>query len=144
MPKKSKKGKNKKSSGTVKKRQLEIAEPGQEYAVCEKVLGNRRFTIKFHDGKKRLGILAGRVKKRSTTWVAAGTWVLCSIRSYQEDKCDIFDVYAKDEVQALSRMGEIDLDLARGIGGNPAEVEDDNVIFKEASDDECAFDIDEI
>jgi len=139
MPKNTKKSKNKKNGQDIK-RELIIAEPGQEYAVCTKVLGQKRFTLTFHDGSERLGVLAGRVKKRSDCWVVSGTWVLCSIRAYQDSKCDIFHVYQKDEVSKLSKMNELDKTLGnKGTG----ETEVGRIDF-EREEEGCAFSIDEI
>ena len=146
MPKHAKKRKNSSKRSEIEKRPIPTTSPGQEYCVVSKVLGSRRFTVRFpDDGGDKLGVLAGRVKKRSSTWVSVGTWVIASVRDYQTSKCDIFEVLGKDEVTRLERMGELSSSLANGIGNNLVEEEPDNVIFEEAGDsDDCAFAIDDI
>ena len=66
MPKKKKKGKNAKSKNVVKaKRELLFAEDMQEYAVIDKLLGDRRVTLTLIDGTNKMGIIPGRFRKRN-------------------------------------------------------------------------------
>ena len=121
------KRKKKKSSETVKRRPLPVAEDGQDICVCVKPLGQRRFRVRFPDGKERLGILAGRIRRNQ--FISAGTWVIASMREYQDEKADIFEVLIDDEVREMSATGILDTDLAAGINGAHKRDTGGDVIF---------------
>lgn len=130
MPKPKKKKKKKPSN--IQKRPLPSVEDGQYFCCCVKVLGNRRFRIRFPDGRERIGTLSGRVKRGQR--VVTGTWVISSIRTYEPDataKSDVFDVLKEDEVRELMNRGEIDKRLSVGINGTKEEGDDDdNVVWE--------------
>ena len=132
MPKK-KKGKKK---GPVTKRKTPETTLGQEFCVCVRPLGNRRFRIRFPGGAERLGILAGRVRRNQ--YIQAGTWVIASLRTYEDAKCDIFDVLTPDEVRVLKKTEQIDPHLAVGINGLRAEDEDESGFDIAAEDEDLA------
>ena len=123
------KKKKKKSSESVKRRPLPEATDGQDICVCVRPLGNRRFTIRFPDGKERLGILAGRVRRNQ--FISAGTWVIACLREYQDQKCDIIEVLQVEEVRELAASGNLDTDLAAGINGARKRDTDGDVVFEE-------------
>jgi len=99
-----KKHKRNKSNGSVTKA-LRHKEEGQEYAQIRKCKGNCRFDLFVFDGKDRLGILCGAMKKRK--FVNLYDVVLVSIRDFQDDKCDIIDVYDDNQVRKLKQIKEI-------------------------------------
>ena len=73
----------------------------QEYAQITKCLGNCRFEVMCFDGKSRLAIMCGKMKKRS--FVNQGEIVLVSLRDFQDSKCDIIDKYKSSDVQKLKQ-----------------------------------------
>ena len=80
---------------------LRLKEPGQEYAQIIGCKGNCRFDTKCFDGKNRLAILCGTMRKRR--FITMGDIVLISIRDFQDDKCDIIDVYNESNVYTLKK-----------------------------------------
>ena len=106
---KSKKSRGKNSKGkknaNVSKKLLEFKTDMQEYAVITKVLGNRRFNALCYDGKNRLCIARGKMKRR--VWIRNGDTVLLSLREYQDDKADIILKYSDQETRDLIIYGEI-------------------------------------
>jgi len=40
-------------------------------------------------------------------WIAAGDLVLCSLREFQNKKCDVILKYLPDEVKQLMALGQI-------------------------------------
>lgn len=103
--------KNKKKSHKKKKphvnktRELEFKTDMQEYGRVTKILGNNRVTIMCCDGKPRLGIIRGKMRKR--VWIREGDYVLVSLRGFQDSKCDITFKYTDQEVRNLIIYGEI-------------------------------------
>ena len=99
MPKK-KKGKRLNNKKEETKRQLEFKEDGQEYAIIEKALGNGRFHLQCMDGKQRLGILRGKMKKK--VWVRVGDLVIVKKWTVQEDtKGDVVFRYTKTQANKI-------------------------------------------
>ena len=87
------------------KKQLEFKEPGQEYALITKMLGNGRCECKCADGLTRLGHIRGTMRKR--VWINIGDTVLISLREYQDAKADIIHKYTATETKTLVSYGEI-------------------------------------
>ena len=87
------------------KRVLEFKTEGQEYGYILKLLGDSRAEVFCYDGKKRSGIIRGKMKKRC--WIRIGDHVLVSLRDYQDNKCDIIFKYFDTEVRNLKIYGEI-------------------------------------
>jgi len=77
----------------------------QEYAQITKCLGNSRFEVLCFDGKKRLAIMCGKMKKR--VFVNAHEIVLVSLRDWQDSKCDIIHKYNASDVQKLKQKNLI-------------------------------------
>lgn len=82
-----------------------LKEEGQEYAQIRACKGNCRFDLFVFDGKERLGILCGSMRKRR--FVNMRDVVLVSIRDFEDAKCDIIDVYDDTQVRKLKQMKEI-------------------------------------
>lgn len=90
-------------------KELLLKEDGQEYAQVTDVLGNCRFRLLCSDGKERLGILRGKMRKRQ--WVRRGDFVIVGIREFndstkdsEKDKCDIFHVYHSSQASKIRKM----------------------------------------
>lgn len=104
MPKK-KKGKRQNANKDVIKRELVFKEDGQEYAQAVRMLGNGRLEALCYDGKTRLAIIRGKMRKK--VWVNAGDIILVGLRDFQDDKCDVINKYTSDEARNLKAYGEI-------------------------------------
>ena len=108
MPKK-KKGKRQNANKDIIKRELEFKEDGQEYAQAVRMLGNGRLEALCYDGKTRLAIIRGKMRKR--VWVNAGDIILVGLREFQDDKCDVINKYTSDEARNLKAYGELPKDV---------------------------------
>ena len=85
---------------------LRVKENGQEYAQITSCKGNCRFDVKCcSDGKERIAILCGKMRKRR--FVNMRDIVLVSLRDFQDNKCDIIDTYDDNQVRKLKEMREI-------------------------------------
>ena len=84
---------------------LRKKEEGQEYAQIIKCNGNCRFQVKVFDGKERLAILCGTMRKRG--WLSNNDIVLVSLRDFEDSKCDIIDRYDEIQFYKLKDLGEI-------------------------------------
>jgi len=84
---------------------LRIKEEGQEYAQIKTCKGNCRFDVICFDGKERIAILCGSMRKKK--FVNPRDVVLVSIRDFQDDKCDIIDVYDYSHITMLKEQGQI-------------------------------------
>jgi len=78
----------------------------QEYAKVVRPMGNGRFEIQCFDGKMRMGIISGKMRKR--VWVNKDDIVLFCKWSFSTDdeKCSIIHKYDIDESRKLQREGE--------------------------------------
>lgn len=94
----------------------------QEYAQIKACKGNCRFDLICFDGKQRMGILCGKMKKRS--FVNNRDVVLVSLRGFQDDKCDIIYKYDEAQVLQLKSKGHIPTFI---------KLEDENDFFEEVS-----------
>mgnify|MGYP001159891303 FL=1 len=116
---------------------LRFKEDGQEYAQITGCKGNCRFDVNCFDGKERIAILCGTMRKRK--YVNLQDVVLVSLRDFQDDKCDIIDTYDDNQVRVLKegkhipesiQLGEEsefneDLDGVEFTNDFPIEEEDD-------------------
>ena len=69
------------------KRELIFKEDGQEYAQVVRMLGNGRLEALCFDGKTRLAIIRGKMRKK--VWVNQGDIILLGLRDFQDDKAVI-------------------------------------------------------
>ena len=93
--KKHKRGKK----GGYETKALRLKEDGQEYAQITSCKGNCRFDVQCFDGKDRMAILCGKMRKR--VFVNMKDIVLVSLRDFQDDKCDIIEKYEDSHVHQL-------------------------------------------
>lgn len=137
MPKnKGKGGKNRRKGKTndLASRELEFKQDGMEYGQIVKVMGGERFEVYCFDGKKRLGHIRGTMRKKC--FVGNGDVILVSLRSYQDDKCDILMKYTPDEVRKLKAYKELpdSLTVEEKEGG---DIEFDPTTHAGECDDDC-------
>jgi translation initiation factor 1A len=109
MPKGNQKGGKKHKKGkkdSFQERQLILKDPkeGQEYAKITKVNGSGRYQLFCFDGKDRLGICAGNIKRR-TRFVISDI-ILVSLWEFQDTKCSIIHKYEPEESRKLKNQGE--------------------------------------
>lgn len=99
-----------KHSGPVKRELLTKGdEEGLEYGLATKMLGNARVLVKCFDEVERVGHIRGKMKKK--VWIGIGDLVMCSLREFQSEKCDIILKYLPDEIRQLKAQGEVPQDL---------------------------------
>ena len=102
--KKFKKGKKQ----TFHQKELIYKDPkeDQEYGKIVRAMGNGRFEIQCFDGKTRMGIIAGNMRKR--VWVNKDDIILFSKWEFttDDDKCSIIHKYDIDESRKLQKEGE--------------------------------------
>ena len=126
MPQK-KKGKRQNAKNRQEvKRELVFKEDDQEYAQVEKMLGNGRIIALCFDGKTRLGIIRGKMRKK--VWIHIGDFILVGLRDFQDDKCDVIQKYSVDEARQLKAYGELP---------DTAKINEDTGF--DVSEQECAF-----
>lgn len=97
------------------------------------MLGNGRIEAQCFDGKKRLAIIRGTMRKK--IWINQGDLVLVGLRDFQDEKCDVIVKYNPDEARRLKADGH----LPEGARIGDADFAADGV-----DEDDCAFDFDEI
>ena len=101
-----KKGK-KKGNNFREQNELILRDPkeNENYGLVKGAKGNGRFDIETPDGTTKMGILAGKHRKRM--WINAGDIVLLGVWEFQEGKCSIIHKYSEDHVQKLIEKKEI-------------------------------------
>jgi len=109
MPKGNQKGGKKHKRGkkeSFQERELILKDPkeDQEYAKISSIYGNGRYQLFCFDGKDRLGICAGNIKRR-TRFVISDI-ILVSLWEFQETKCSIIHKYEPEESRKLKNQGE--------------------------------------
>jgi len=105
---------------------LRVKEDGQEYAQITACKGNCRFTVMCFDGKERMAIMCGAMRKRN--FVNMKDVVLVSLRDFQDDKCDIIDKYDENQVRKLKEMNQVP-DSIKLTDENEYFDEDDGIEF---------------
>ena len=100
-----KKYKKNKKQGEQVKINIKKTQDTELYGEVSKINGNGRFTIRCTDGKERLGIVRGKLRKRM--WVNNGSIVLVDVWEFQDDKCSIIHVYDDAGTQNLLETREI-------------------------------------
>ena len=106
MPKNTKRFKNRKNKTKVgSSRPLLLKEEDQEYARATKMLGDMRVECECYDGRIRIGVIRGKMRKRA--WVNLNDVVLLTLRDFQDNKADIIHVYNSNEVKQLVKKGQL-------------------------------------
>ncbi len=103
--------KGKKQSFHDKKLIYKDPKEDQEYGKVVRAMGNGRFEIQCFDGKDRMGIIAGNMRKK--IWVNKDDIILfCKWEFTTDDnKCSIIHKYDQDEVKKLQREGEFPIHI---------------------------------
>ena len=117
---KGQKAKKKGGNFSSNKRQLDLKEEGQEYALVTRMLGNGRLEAQCYDGKIRKCRIRGSLMKR--VWIANGDTILLGLRDFEDDKADVIHKYTPDEVRTLVSDGHI----PERIDQNEEEERDEN------------------
>ena len=87
------------------KREMPVADHGQEYARVLAMLGNNRVRAKMADSTERVCKIRGSMRRRQ--WVHVGDVVLVAARDgLAGDTADIVFCYPPGEVDQLRRLGE--------------------------------------
>ena len=128
----------------------------QEYGKIIGACGNGRFNVYCFDGKDRLGIIAGNMRKK--IWINKDDIVLISRWDFTTDseKCSIIHKYDSDEAKKLQKEGEfpeniklesdcefndsIMDDMISFDYGNPGDSEEDKSGSESDSEDEINVD----
>jgi len=128
---KNKKEKNHRNSDDQTRPLLE-KDSGQEYAIATKMLGSARVKVKCYDGKERIGLIRGKMRKR--VWIKVDDLVLVALRDFNDDQCDIIHKYKSEEARSLKNSGQlVDIngeDLYGDFDHN-SEPEEDTFVFEE-------------
>ncbi|ODQ81968.1 hypothetical protein BABINDRAFT_160184 [Babjeviella inositovora NRRL Y-12698] len=146
---KGKGGKNRrrgKNDNYNQKRELIFKDEQQEYAQITKMLGNGRVEASCFDGIKRMAHIRGKLRKK--VWMAQGDIILCSLRDFQDDQCDVVHKYNSDEARALKSAGELPESAKINETDTFGHDDEDEVNFEfgadDSSDDNEELDIDDI
>jgi translation initiation factor 1A len=128
---------------------LRLKEEGQEYAQFTALKGNGRFDVKCFDGKDRLAIICGAMRKRK--FVNMKDIVLVSLRDFQDSKCDIIDSYDDNQVHQLKSGKHIPEFVNTGENNEFCEEIDGGIEFTmdmdipdDSSDEDTEIDLDDI
>jgi len=78
---------------------------GEILGIADQLLGASRIMVMCSDGKKRIGRIPGKLKKRM--WIRAGDLVILRAWEFQDAKADILHRYTRTESMYLSRRGVI-------------------------------------
>lgn len=93
-------------SGSDEKRpESPFKEEDQEYMRVSSILGNCRMELEAQDGRKYMGIIRGKMRKR--VYIKNRDLVLVSLRDFQDNKVDIIHKYGYSEILYLVRKHEI-------------------------------------
>ena len=124
--------KGKKQSFAEKQLIYKDPKEDQEYGRIINACGNGRFQVYCFDGKERMGVIAGRMRKR--VWVNNDDIVLISRWEFltDSDKCSIVHKYDSDEVSKLQKENEF-----------PKNIQFESENNFDISDDMISFDYDE-
>ena len=77
----------------------------EKYGQITSIKGSGRFDVRCTDGKDRMGIIRGKLRKNS--WVSNLDLVLVDIWEFQDDKCSIIYIYNKNDITTLHNMKQI-------------------------------------
>jgi translation initiation factor 1A len=122
----------------------------QEYGKVCRAMGSGRFEIQCFDGKMRMGIVAGNMRKR--VWINKDDIILFSKWEFttEDDKCSIVHKYDLDESRKLQREGEFPdfIKLEEDLGEDDIDFqfsnEDNESNPSEEEEEEEEIDLDDI
>jgi len=76
---------------------------GEQFGIADQLLGGSRLMAICQDGKKRLGRIRGKMKKR--LWVKIGDLLIVKPWSFDDEKADVVWRYTRTEANYLSERG---------------------------------------
>ena len=126
-----KKHKRNKNQNIVSKN-LRLKEEGQEYAQIKKCKGNCRFDVLCFDGKERMAIMCGAMRKRK--FVNVNDIVLVSLRDWQDSVCDIIDNYDENLARKLKEKGLVPKSINLDVDNQYSDDDEDNMTFVFSTD----------
>ena len=126
-----KKHKRNKNQNIVSKN-LRLKEEGQEYAQIKKCKGNCRFDVLCFDGKERMAIMCGAMRKRK--FVNVNDIVLVSLRDWQDSVCDIIDNYDENLTRKLKEKGLVPKSINLDVDNQYSDDDEDNMTFVFSTD----------
>ena len=126
-----KKHKGNKNQNIVSKN-LRLKEEGQEYAQIKKCKGNCRFDVLCFDGKERMAIMCGAMRKRK--FVNVNDIVLVSLRDWQDSVCDIIDNYDENLARKLKEKGLVPKSINLDVDNQYSDDDEDNMTFVFSTD----------
>lgn len=124
----------------IQPKNLRLKEEGQEYAQITRCKGNCRFDVLCFDGKERMAIMCGKMRKRR--FVNAKDIVLVSLREWQDSVCDIIEKYDENLTRKLKEKGLVPKSINIDVDNQYSSDDDDvlGIIFStnmpDSSDDE--------
>mmetsp|Transcript_18126 Transcript_18126/g.28662 ORF Transcript_18126/g.28662 Transcript_18126/m.28662 type:complete len:135 (+) Transcript_18126:52-456(+) len=102
------KAKKYKKSDKDSNRELVLKEDGQEYGQVLKMLGGGRLEAYCMDGQIRTATIRGSMQNRkSRVWINKDDFILVSLRTFENKKCDVVHKYTEEEVYTLRKKGHI-------------------------------------
>ncbi|MBU3896691.1 MAG: translation initiation factor eIF-1A [Nanoarchaeota archaeon] len=85
---------------------IKMPRGNEQFGIVTAMLGAGKLHVDCEDGKKRLGRIIGKIKKR--VWIRAGDLVILTPWVVQSDeKCDIKWKYTNTQANYLKRTGKI-------------------------------------
>ena len=129
MPKKTINNNNKVRRVSSKKRNLQAddqisdaalkKEPGQEFGIAIRSLGNSWISCQCLDKVERLCHVRGRMRKKD--WVNAGDMVLLGLREHEPTKADIICKLTEGQVRELKKQGAFESNDSSSSGSGHVE-----------------------
>ena len=135
--------KGKKQGFTEKQIIYKDPKEDQEYGRIINACGNGRFQVYCFDGKERMGVIAGNMRKR--VWVNKDDIVLISRWEFTTDgeKCSIIHKYDEDEAKKLQKQGHFPENIKLESETDFTEHTEDNMIAFEYGDPSASASDDE-
>jgi len=120
-----------------------VATEDQDYAKITAIYGGGKYQVITEDKENnkqkttRIGICCGRIKR--FTRPKLDDIVLISLRSFQDNKCDILHLYSRDELQTLVANNVIShafIATSQTFGASIVSEESADVVFGKEEDEE--------
>ena len=104
------------------------------FAIADNILGGRRVSVVFADGKTRMARIPGKMRRRQ--WVREGDLIIIWPWDFQDSKADVKHRYSKTQAIYLSRKGVLPeiVDLF-GSGEDLQDDTDDSGIWNDSPKD---------
>ncbi len=123
---------SKKFAGAFRERELPEKATGQKYGKLILALGNMQFQCLCDDGIIRRAHVPGSFYRRY--YFRKDDHVLVSIRSFEQEKCDLLHKYHDDHVRQLASEGHLDFIDAYEKESLPMEMEINDFVQPEETE----------